>query len=78
MTYNKNNKRSIENTKLKHILIAYKNTAIELQQTHDKILHLFNVVGRNKKLPQPDCHFFDEEHNKWIWAYSKELIDSLQ
>jgi|GEM_PF-2658545 len=41
------------------------------------ILRLFNVVGRSKQLPQPNCHFFDEEQNKWIWAYSKELIDSF-
>ena len=37
------------------------------------------VVGANaEQLPQPDCHFYDEEHKKWIWAYSKELIDSLR
>jgi hypothetical protein len=30
-----------------------------------------------KELPEPDCHFYDKEYNKWIWAYSKELIDSI-
>ena len=43
-----------------------------------KLLGIANVVGRNEQLPQPDCHFYDEEHKKWIWAYSKELIDSLR
>jgi hypothetical protein len=43
-----------------------------------KNLRLGDVVGRSEQLPQPDCHFYDEEHQKWIWAYSKELIDSLR
>ena len=59
----------------------------EQQQELTKILAKFDAHGgkldklskdwRNKQLPQPDCHFFDEEHNKWIWAYSKKLIDSF-
>ena len=24
---------------------------------------------------QPDCHFQDAETGKWVWAYSKELIE---
>lgn len=27
-----------------------------------------------ENLPNPDCHFQDES-GKWVWAYSKELID---
>ena len=42
----------MENTELKHILIAYKSTNIGLQQTHDEILRLFNAVGRSEQL----CH----------------------
>lgn len=38
----------MENTELKHILIAYKSTNIGLQQAHDEILRLYNVVGRSK------------------------------
>lgn len=40
----------MENTELKHILIAYKSTNIGLQQAHDEILRLFNVVGRSEQL----------------------------
>lgn len=29
----------------------------------------------NKKLQiKPDCHFYDSESNKWIWAYSTDLF----
>lgn len=28
----------------------------------------------HRELPPPDCHFQDES-GKWVWAYSKELID---
>lgn len=45
-----NNKRSMENTELKHLLIAYKSTNIGLQQAHDEILRLFNVVERSELL----------------------------
>lgn len=55
MAYNENNKHNMENTKLKHILIAYKSTNIELQQAHDVILRLFNVVGRSEQLVCPHC-----------------------
>ena len=34
----------MENTELKHILIAYKSTNIRLQQAHDEILRLFGVM----------------------------------
>lgn len=50
MFYNVNNKRSMENTELKNILIAYKSTNIGLQQAHDEILRLFSVVGRSYQL----------------------------
>lgn len=40
----------MENTELKHILIAYKSTNIGLQQAHDEILRLFSVVGRSEQL----------------------------
>jgi hypothetical protein len=49
----------------------------ELEQ-QVKSVDLSDVVGRSEQLPQPDCHFYDEEYDKWIWAYSKELIDSLR
>jgi hypothetical protein len=41
----------MENTELKHILVAYKSTNIGLQQAHDEILRLFSVVGRSEQLP---------------------------
>lgn len=47
---NVNNKRSMENTELKHILIAYKSTNIRLQQAHDEILRLFSVSGQSELL----------------------------
>jgi hypothetical protein len=40
----------MENTELKHILVAYKSTNIGLQQAHDEILRLFSVVGRSEQL----------------------------
>jgi len=43
-----------------------------------KSVDLADVVGRSEKLPQPDCHFYDDENQRWIWAYSTELIDSLR
>lgn len=43
----------MENTELKHILIAYKSTNIGLQQAHDEILRLFSVVGRSEQCAHP-------------------------
>jgi hypothetical protein len=25
---------------------------------------------------KPDCHFYDDECKKWVWAYSTEKIDT--
>lgn len=35
-------------------------------------------LGKDRQIPPPDCHFYDEESGKWMWAYSKELIDSIR
>ena len=37
------------------------------------------IAGYSEKitLPDPDCHFFDEEKQKWVWAYSTELIKKI-
>lgn len=60
----------MENTELKHILIAYKSTNIGLQQAHDEILRLFNVVGRSEQLTcecvglgSTECHKLND---RWI------------
>lgn len=60
-----------------HTPISVLRYITELEQ-QVKSVDLADVVGRSEQLPQPDCHFYDEEHKKWIWAYSKELIDSLR
>ena len=49
----------MDNTELKHILIAYKSTNIGLQQAHDEILRLFSVVGLSEQLS--DCAVTDKE-----------------
>ncbi len=43
MTLMSRTKLNMENTELKHILVAYKSTNIGLQQAHDEILRLFAV-----------------------------------
>jgi hypothetical protein len=35
----------MNNDELKHILIAYKSTNIGLQEAHDEILSLFNIIS---------------------------------
>lgn len=62
IAYNVNNKRSMENTELKHILISYKSTNIGLQQAHDEILRLFNVVGQSE---QCDHDYSDGTGTGW-------------
>ena len=53
-------------------------SASQNSSTSDEALPIGAVVGRSEQLPQPDCHFYDEEHEKWVWAYSTDLIDSLR
>lgn len=47
----------MENTELKHILVAYKSTNIGLQQAYDEILQLFSIVGQSEQLKK--CLYFD-------------------
>jgi len=51
--------------------------SIEMENPWDEnnIIDLTNE--RSKHLPQPDCHFYDQEHDTWVWAYSQKLLFSL-
>ncbi len=58
----------MENTELKHILIAYKSTNIGLQQAHDEILALFSVSNQRE--------LFDNFY-KWLDGLTQAEYDDM-
>jgi len=54
------------------VVLGKTNYAELLEQAKGKEQNFIN------NLPEPDCHFYDEETDKWVWAYSKYMIDKLK
>lgn len=38
----------------------------------EELESIINEIKNNK----PDCHFYDEEEDKWVWAYSADSIEN--